>query len=133
MKKEEKSLLTLSGDKKEKTTQEQVVELITKHSNTPLKLRVTGDWILIDEIDIKAVETTKSGIFINPNVKQGDVKEMNWSEHPAQGIVIKVGPKVTEVKLLDHVYLVKTPAKAIMYGDKWYALVQTPDIALVIE
>jgi co-chaperonin GroES (HSP10) len=116
-----------------KSTSEQILDILTKDIQSPIKLRVPGFWILIEEVIVKPKETTESGIYLATGEKNKDIKEVNWKEHPSQGIVLKVGPKELEVKVHDYIYLVKTPRNAIMYNGKWYALVSNMDIAAIID
>lgn len=67
--------------------------------------------------------------------KKDDVKELNYSEHPCQGLVKAVGETIAAlgtIKVGDYVFLDQVPRRAIMYNEKWYALVQRPNIVAIL-
>jgi len=138
VKKDNSVILKVQSDniKKDKTTAEKIADIIARELQSPTKLKVIGQWILVETVEIKPKETTKAGIILpSGENSQDNKKELYWEENPAQGVVIGVGKlelEKGEIKPLDYVYLAKDPRNAIMHNGKWYALVIGLDIATVI-
>ena len=120
----------VKNDKPKKITR---AEFIALSLSVPFTPKANHDWIVVDEFLVKPLEKTKAGIYLTPTEKKDDIRETIWEEHPSQGLVKSVGDKVDGIKKGDYVYLIQTPKRAILWNGKWFALVQRPDIAVILD
>lgn len=119
----------------------QISDILLEMTNKPLDIEVRGSYMLVAMIDIQPEEKTASGLYLTNitskiNVDMGTkIIEPTkfYKYHPLQGIIVGIGEKEKEYKLGQHIMMTRESRTPIMINDRWYALIQNLDVALVVN
>lgn len=119
----------------------QISDILLEMTSKPLDIEVKGSYILVAMIDIQPEEKTDSGILLS-NITMTLNTEMGRKEveptkfykyHPLQGIIVGIGEKEKEYTIGQHIMMTREYRTPIMINDRWYALIQNLDVALVVN
>jgi len=127
--------------------------------NPLFKAKIKSDWIVISLIKIKSIKEKRSSLILPAGIAKGaapknvlelakekekanltyaDMPEQfksEWDEHPMQGIIVGLGPKISPEeghKIGDRVYFRGSTGEPIIIKKEFYLALKSHDIYCTI-